>query len=430
MESTELFTESGEPVASFLGGGGHVDHAEGNDTSEVGQDVTRDTPAVWIHDLLDRVTELAHLVCGVDEVSECSVQGLGVDLALGDLAGQKLECISGVTGRLDCTGSPVVQRASRHGDSTETSRRAHSDALDLAKVPAQLADESGRGGSGGLQSVDRGGGLSDPRDHQESTASDERQATTDSGDRAASLEHGVGELTDLLDEVAEHINSTCDSRGEEAPEVDCGVLDLVTGDLQLGLGGLVALRGLFLECVTLSELVVAHLEAVRQDVAAGGQTEDSVRLTDAGDAEVTQRAVDVFTGLVCLADTDNERVDGTASVSLPRLSELAGGHTCHAGEALQAGTTVVDCVAHLLHDHGHSRAASFGLDTDGRHRVRHTEDVTLGELGLLASTGQAHTHLDDVFLSGGTVVAQPDDGRAELVDVLLASAHDVHELSE
>ena len=430
MERTELFAELGEPGTSLLGGGRHVDQTECSYTSEVGQDVAGNTPAVRIHDLLDRVTELAHLVCGVDEVSECSVQGLGVDLALGDLAGQKLESISGVAAGLDCTGSPVVQRASRHGDSTEASRRAHSDALDLAKVVAQLPDEPGRRGGGGLQSVDRGGGLSDPRDHQERTASDERQATADSGDRTASLEHGVGELTDLLDEVAEHINSTCDSRGEEASEVDRGVLDLVAGDLELGLRSLVALRGLFLECVALSELVIAHLEAVRQDVAAGGQTEDGVRLTDAGDAEVTQRAVDVFTGLVCLADTDNERVDGTASVGLPCLAELTGGHTCHAGESLEAGTAVVDCVAHLLHDHGHSRAASFGLDTDGRHRVRHTEDVTLGELGLLASTGQAHTHLDDVFLSGGTVVAQPDDGRAELVDVLLASAHDVHELSE
>ena len=430
MESTELFTESGEPIASFLGGGGHVDHAEGSDTSEVGQDVTRDTPAVRVHDLVDRVTELSHLIGGVDDVGECGVQGIGVNLALRDLAGQKLKSISGLTRCLDGGRSPVVQGASRYGDCSKTSRRAHRDALDLAKVPAQLADESGGGGGGGLQGSDRGGGLGDPRDHQKRTARDERQATADSGDRAASLEHRVGELTDLLYEVAEHINSTCDSRGEEPSHIDCGVFDLVAGDLQLGLGGLVPLRGLLLECVALSELIVAHLEAVRQDVAAGGQTEDRIGLTDARDAEVAQGRIDVLSGLVCLTDTDNERVDCATSIGLPCLAELAGGHACNTGESLEAFTAVVDCVAHLLHDHGHRGAASFSLDTDGRHRVRHTEDVTFGELGLLACTGQAHTHLNDVLLSAGTVVAQPDDRRAELVNVLLAGTHDVHELSE
>ena len=86
----------------------------------------------------------------------------------------------------------------------------------------------------------------------------------------------------------------------------------------------------------------------------------------------------------------------------------------------------VDVDQHLLH----RRAAGLSLHADGREGRADARQVGLGHPGDGARAGDSGGKRHNIRFSGGEIVTQPDHGRTEPRQVVLARLHDVAELGK
>ena len=240
----------------------------------------------------------------------------------------------------------------------------------------------------------------------------------------------LDELGNRIEDLGAHGVGFLERRGVGVADGHLQVLVGVLHHGQLALGGGIPLCGLVDQGGVFVPGVTADLQGVGEHVAGAGRTEQGVTHTDVGQAHVVQNGDCAASLGFHIAEALDKLDDGPGRVLFKGRGKFGGGHTRHVRELLQPVAALLDGERHIGDQGGECGAAGLGLDADRGQGAGERHDLRLGHADLCAGTGDAHTHVHDLFFRRRQVVAQVNDGSAQPVKVLLGHPGDVRQTGE
>src|SRR3546814_334230 len=186
--------------------------------------------------------------------------------------------------------------------------------------------------------------------------------------------------------------------------------DVCSSDLpQSRLHRLVPLSGLDREGVIRLELDVPALHGAREHVRRRSRPQQGVPHPDLSDTEFREDTEGRRALRFGVGESLNESGQSFGRRRTPLRREVVRGHARNLREHLDAGTALIYGGRDVDHDLRHRGTAGLSLDTNRRQRRGKTENITLSEPDLLASTSETQRHLEDLGFRRGVVVTKPDD---------------------
>ena len=159
-----------------------------------------------------------------------------------------------------------------------------------------------------------------------------------------------------------------------------------------------------------------------------GRTEQGVAQADLADTDLIQGRNGALAFVVHPGQAHDERLERGGRIAVPQHFELLASHAAHLGEVLQSLPASSGRDLHFDQRFGERGTAHLGLDAHGGQGGGKAQHLCLGQANLLTGTGEPLCHLHDGLFRRGEVVAQVNDGAADVREQRLVGLHDVGEL--